>query len=169
MIGEYRLDPELERLFVQALEAAEFLTWVAEGGDNFHRLEVSGKMGARIPPGIEHIWAMRRVRGLLREVEHVAVVVATRLDSRRGPESVGVPSGVRGRPTTITAGQIEQVRRMRATGMSVNRVACSGVMPRRTFYRALERGRGSAAGPDRELWTAVYDQTKRAEEKCESC
>lgn len=153
-------DGEMQRALADAIRACAFATSVMLGPDNHAAIHVASGKPESSPPGSpEMAWAYHAMLRRLHGIDEVHERLVQRMDDRRGPERAWKEpeeeSAKVGRPTEITAAQVQQVFELRQAGYRPTGIANAGIMPPRTFWQALKRGR-DATGIERDLWLAVY-------------
>ena len=163
-----QLDRDLREAFVDALAVGAFVCGTILSHDSYGAAEghASNKPESKAPGVPQNMWAQKRVLALLKSIISVGEQVEDQLNARRDEHETGVkvprPQGVAGRPVKITDEQIAQFRAMREAHIRPTNMAHSGIIPKRTFWQLLKRGRREQAGPERELYVAVYGEEGRA-------
>jgi len=159
-----RVDKETLDAFERAARSACFCCEVMTAPDSYQRSEVAGAVsfGSKDPGPYLLGWGRSRVIRLLGSVANVEDAMAHRLDMAREKHDHSQPGeqprGVAGRPVTIKWAQVDEVRKLAAAGVRVSRIAHAGVMPARTFWSALRRGKSAVNGIERDLFIAVYGE-----------
>lgn len=162
------VDAETLTAFVRASASARFCCEAMVSPDSYARPETlssTAKPESKAPGPHQLGWARKRVLSLLGSVASVEDALAAYMDRMRIQYDAGAasdrPTGVAGRPSTITQGHITEVTKLVTAGVSVTRIAHAGVLPARTFWGALRRGRDEITGPDHDLYIAVYGEGEK--------
>lgn len=160
------VDAETVKAFESAAKAARFACEVMLFPDTYQRSSGGHKKPEGKEPGPHQFgWARKRVLTLLQSVASVEDSLQHRLDMARttfdGAQKIDRPTGVQGRPLSISTQKLAEIAALKAAGLSVTRIAHAGVIPARTFWGALKRGATEVAGADRELFLAVYGGGER--------